>query len=255
MPDTRQRVEVTHLAYADGDETGVHHHDRHQLSYARTGVLTVSIDTAQWVVPPLRAVWIPAGTSHSLRAHGRTEIRPVYLDADLGPAHLTEIAVVSVGPLLRALIEELGEREPRDEHERHHLEALFVLQLEPLAARPLQLPTLLDPRLAEIQDALDADPADRRTLRDWGRHCGAGERTLSRLFASEVGTSFGHWRTQLRLQHALILLARDMSVTATAHQCGYHSTSAFIDAFRTVLGTTPGRFFGEVRVGRPDGEA
>jgi AraC-like DNA-binding protein len=33
-------------------------------------------------------------------------------------------------------------------------------------------------------------------------------------------------------------------VTATAYECGYRSPSAFIEGFRTVLGTTPGRFFG-----------
>lgn len=243
MPESRHGVEVTRLQYADGEDTGVHHHDRHQLTYAQTGAVTVSIETAQWVVPPMRAVWIPAGISHSLRAHGATDLRPAYLDTRLVPARLDSIAVVSVGPLLRALIEALHDRDTPTDEERRHLEALFVLQLDPLAARPLQLPTLRDSRLAAIQAALLADPADRRTLSDWGRYCGASERTLTRLFASEANTTFGHWRTQLRLQQALILLAQKTSVTTTAHRCGYQSTSAFIDTFRTALGTTPGKFF------------
>ena len=236
---------MTRLEYSDGDQTRFHAHERHQLSYAKSGVLTVAVDTSRWVVPPLRAVWIPAGVTHSLRAHGPTAIRPAYIDPDLGPAHLEDVAVVGVGPLLKALIEELQQDEPQSEEARHHLESLFVLQLERLASRPLQLPTLNDPRLAVIQEALIAHPADRRTLREWGRHCGAGERTLIRLFASDAGITFGHWRTQLRLQHALIQLARGTSVTATAYECGYHSTSAFIETFRSALGTTPGRFFDE----------
>jgi AraC-like DNA-binding protein/mannose-6-phosphate isomerase-like protein (cupin superfamily) len=243
MSKSRHTIEVKRLEYADGDDTGFHSHERHQLSYARTGVLTVAVDTSRWVVPPLRAVWIPAGVSHSLRAHGPTDVRPVYIGPGQIPLHLEEVAVVSVRPLLRALIEELDSDEPQGEEERHHLESLFVLQLERLASRPLQLPTLQDPRLALIQDGLTQSPGDRRTLQQWGQHCGASERTLIRLFASDAGTTFGNWRTQLRLQHALIHLAQGWSVTATAYECGYRSPSAFIEGFRTVLGTTPGRFF------------
>lgn len=244
MSDFRHHVEVTRLQYVDGDETGVHRHERHQLSYAKTGVLTVSVKASRWVVPPLRAVWIPAGVAHNLRAHGLTDIRPVHIDSDLGPAHLDDVTVVGVGPLLRVLIEELHQ-EPHSNEERHLLEALFVLQLERLDSRPLQLPTLNDPRLSVIQEALIEQPSDRRTLRQWGRHCGASERTLIRLFSSDAGTTFGNWRTQLRLQHALIQLAQGTSVTTTAYECGYLSTSAFIEAFRSVLGTTPGRFYDE----------
>ena len=64
MSESRQRIEATRLEYVDGDETGVHQHERHQLSYAKTGVLTVSVKASRWVVPPLRAVWIPAGVAH-----------------------------------------------------------------------------------------------------------------------------------------------------------------------------------------------
>jgi hypothetical protein len=165
MSELRHLVEVTRLEYVDGDETGVHQHDRHQLSYAKTGVLTVSVKASRWVVPPLRAVWIPAGVAHNLRAHGPTDIRPVHVDSDVGPTHLNDIAVVGVDPLLRALIEELVHQERQGDEERHHLEALFVLQLERLVSRPLQLPRLNDPRLAVIQEALTNHPADRRTLR------------------------------------------------------------------------------------------
>ncbi len=244
MSESRQAVEVTRLEYVDGDESGAHRHERHQLSYAKTGVLTVSVKDSSWVVPPLRAVWIPAGVAHNLRAHGLTDVRPVHIAAELGPAHLDDVTVVGVGPLLRVLIEELH-LEPHTDVERHHLEALFVLQLERLDSRPLQLPTLNDSRLSAIQEVLTEDPTDRRTLRQWGQHCGASERTLIRLFSSDAGTTFGHWRTQLRLQHALIRLAQGTSVTTTAYECGYLSTSAFIEAFRSVLGTTPGRFYDE----------
>ena len=57
--------------------------------------------------------------------------------------------------------------------------------------------------------------------------------------------SFGKWRQQLRLLHALKLLASGESVTAVAFEVGYDSTSAFIAAFKTVLGKTPARYYAE----------
>ncbi|MGI5206705.1 AraC family transcriptional regulator [Spirillospora sp. CA-108201] len=87
---------------------------------------------------------------------------------------------------------------------------------------------------------LHADPADDRTLAELGRDVGASDRTLSRLFRSDLGMTFPQWRTQLRLYHALILLAGNAPVTAVAHRCGWSSASTFIDVFRRAFGHTPG---------------
>ena len=51
----------------------------------------------------------------------------------------------------------------------------------------------------------------------------------------------------MRLLHAVRLLALGESVTAAALEVGYDSTSAFIAAFKTVLGTTPGQYYADSR--------
>lgn len=88
------------------------------------------------------------------------------------------------------------------------------------------------------------DPAGRpgrpRTLKELGRAVGAGDRTLFRLFRSDLGMTFPQWRTQLRLHCALLLLADRAPVTAVAHACGWASVGAFIDSFRRTFGHTPG---------------
>ena len=48
---------------------------------------------------------------------------------------------------------------------------------------------------------------------------------------------------QLRLLHALKLLAARRPVTAIAIEVGYDSPSAFIAMFKRTLGTTPHRYF------------
>ena len=87
-----------------------------------------------------------------------------------------------------------------------------------------------------------ASAADDRTLQQLGRHVGASERTLQRLFRRETGTTFGRWRTQLRLQHAIVALGQDHSVTSAAAAVGYREPSAFIASFRRTFGTTPTRY-------------
>ena len=74
---------------------------------------------------------------------------------------------------------------------------------------------------------------------------GAGQRTLERLFWAQTGLSFGRWRQQLRLAHALKLLAVGQPVTAVALDVGYDSPSAFVSTFRRTFGKTPGRYFRE----------
>lgn len=234
------------FAYEDGRRTGVHSHDTHQLVYAESGLLTLFVENATWVVPPLRAVWVPAGVPHELLAHGPTLTRPLYFDPAIGPREFADVTVVSVSTLLRELIIAIAEPDLGD-GERQHIEQLIIARLRRVRTQHLRLVEPTDERLARIEAALRADPSDRRTLADWGRHVGASERTLVRLFAAEAGTTFAHWRTQIRLHHGLVLLSQGATVSATAHGCGYQNTSSFIHQFRRALGTTPGAYRQELQ--------
>ena len=62
-------------------------------------------------------------------------------------------------------------------------------------------------------------------------------------FRLRLGMSFGRWRQQARLFAALEMLAQKKSVTEVAIAVGYDSVSAFIEMFRTMLGTTPQTYF------------
>jgi len=90
---------------------------------------------------------------------------------------------------------------------------------------------------------LFVNPADPRTLEQLCAQCGAGKRTIERLFSAETGMTFGQWRRQLRLLHALQSLACGEKVTAAAMDAGYSSISAFISMFRKHMGETPSRYF------------
>jgi AraC-like DNA-binding protein len=91
---------------------------------------------------------------------------------------------------------------------------------------------------------LIGDPSNSRTLAQLCKVGGASKRTVERLFQEDVGMSFGRWRQQLRLMHALRFLGEGAKVTHAALEAGYSTPSAFISMFRKTLGNTPTLYFG-----------
>jgi len=238
MPETRQRPATTgHQPIRAGGGIEAHWHDQHQIVYAGRGVLSVTTDAGSWIAPATRAIWVPGGTLHQHRAYGETTLHTVGLTEN--PLGLDGPSALIVSPLLRELILAYTSGDG-DQAERERLHAVLLDQLRRSPQRPTYLPSPHDPRLVAVCDLLREDPADTRTLTELGREVGASERTLSRLCQTDLGMTFPQWRTQLRLHHALRLLAHNESVTRVAHQCGWASTSAFIDTFRRAFGHTPG---------------
>ena len=218
-----------------------HVHEDHQLAWASTGVLTVLTDGTTWVLPPSRALWIPAGLPHETGAAGRATMRSVYVPPGLSPVNWTAPTVVAASPLLAEVIGYLsGELTAT---QRSHAEALLSDLLTPIPVTTLNVRFPDDSIAGPVTKALRDDPADRRTVADWGRAVGASERTLARAFAAETGLPFGRWRTLLRLQAALPLLAAGDTVGKVSHRVGYETPSAFIAAFRRETGMTPAAYF------------
>lgn len=221
-----------------------HTHEDHQLAWAASGVLTVltgEVGGSTWVLPPTRALWIPAGLPHETASDGRATMRSLYIRPDLSPVSWAEPTPVAASPLLAELIGYLGGSLRRQT--RAHAEALLADLLTPVPVTTIAVRMPVSPTARRVAEALLADPADRRTLRDWGRQVGASERTLARAFAAEAGVPFGRWRTLLRLRAALSLLAAGEPVSRVAGRVGYDTPSAFVAAFRRETGQTPGTFF------------
>jgi AraC-like DNA-binding protein len=222
-----------------------HFHPEDQLVFASQGVMTVRTRQGIWVVPPLRGVWIPAGTPHSITMSGRVSMRTLYFAPRLVRALPAKCLVINVSSLLSELIlhackfAKLNKRVPS---QRRIIE-IIVDQLQAARSLPLQLPHPSDSRARRIAQALLLDPSEPRTLQRLAHDCGASKRTIERLFIAETKMTFGKWRQQLRLLHAMQSLAAGEKVTGAALDAGYSSPSAFISMFRKQLGTTPTRYF------------
>ncbi len=233
------------LEFADGHLVPNHFHPEDQLVFASKGVMTVRTEQGIWVVPPLRAVWIPANTPHSVAMSGLVSMRTLYFAPRRTRTLGKKCFVMNVSPLLRELIlhacqfKKLKTSEPA---QRRILDFLSD-QLKSAHSIPLQLPKPSDSRAMRIVAALQAEPGKEGTLEELCEGCGASKRTIERIFIAETKMTFRQWRQQLRLLHAMQLLASGEKVTGAAMDAGYNSASAFIAMFRRQLGQTPRRYF------------
>ncbi|WP_200292234.1 AraC family transcriptional regulator [Rhodospirillum rubrum] len=233
-------------AYPSAAVVPMHRHVRGQLIYAVSGVMEVTASDSLWLVPPQRAVWMPPGVEHRMRARGDVSLRTLYIHPDVFPEDFCSFPrTVQVSGLLRELIlcaadipvdYDVDGRDGR-------LMALLLEEIQWSPEQPLRLPSPRDQRLTRICEAILANPGDDHGLEGWGKIVGASSRTLARLFQAELGVSFRCWRQQVRILAALPRLAAGEPVTAIAADLGYETPGAFASMFRRLTGAKPSQYF------------
>lgn len=240
---TRRPVVAMSRLLEHAAATPGHAHRRGQLIHAARGVLTVTTSQGSWVAPPGRAVWIPPRQRHGLSASGRTELQNVYVEAAVAADFPARCMVLSVAPLVRALLDEAVllpvEYAPDSRAARVMALLLESICFEPSPAFTLPLPR--DRRALRVALALRASPRI-----DAGLGAGVGgasRRTLERLFVRETGMSFGRWRQQAMLLHALRMLGQGQTVAVVAETLGYADIAAFSAMFKRALGVAPSHYF------------
>lgn len=243
----RSEMPVTAMAvdYAAGENTSPHHHPHAQLLHAEHGVMVVSTDQGQWVVPPTRGLWMPAGVSHSVRMVGPVRMRTAFVRPDAADDLPQDCAVLVVSPLMRELI--LGAIEVslpyRADSRDGRLMRLLLDEIKTSQTLPLHLPHPEDRRLLKVCDALLEKPDDTRSVQEWAALADMDARTLQRRFARETGMRFGQWRQQARLLIALQRLAAGGRIIDVALDLGYSSPGAFATMFKRQFGVSPSAYF------------
>ncbi|MDH3062862.1 helix-turn-helix transcriptional regulator [Achromobacter insolitus] len=227
-------------------ESPPHRHAMGQLVLSMQGGVTCSVPQGLWMVPPQCGVWIPGGVPHSNRVTQNGRVCFLFVPPD-APGLPRQCCTLAITPLVRELVAHLADLAPEETATaaNRKLAEVLVEQLARMPAEQLHLPISDHPRLREIADALNANPADRSTVAQWGKRVAMSERTLARLVQQELGMSFGRWRQQMHIIQALQRLSAGVSVQRTADDLGYESVSAFITMFRKALGKTPARYFAD----------
>lgn len=237
--------------YPHGYLLPLHRHRRAQLLYGATGVMKVSTQDGNWVVPPQQAVWIPPGVAHEVLMLG-VSTRSLYLEPAVITGMDSRCQVIGVSPLMRQLLIEAVELVP-DYDEAGRDGALVQLLLHELlrsAPLPLHLPLPKEPRLLGLCQIFLAKPDAHASPVQWAAQLHVSLRSFNRLFRQHTSLSFSQWRQQACVLSALSRLAVGDSVTRIALDLGYDSPAAFSTMFRRILGQAPSAWL-EKTTGHP----
>ena len=237
-----------------------HAHPWGQVALSSTGVIRVTAPHGSYIVPPSRAVWIPPGVEHAVTVIEDAELLTLYLHqprSRCGPARSVaesagwrQCRVLEVSGLLLALALQLdvtpdarGIAPSRETLARERrLAALLLDELRRAAPVRLGVDLPQEKRLRRLCEAVIDAPSRHATLAAWAAGTGASARTLTRLFRSELGTTFVQWRQQVLLARAVPLAARKVPMASIAAELGYASPSAFAAMVRRSVGAPPSRF-------------
>lgn len=213
-----------------------------QLLYAATGTMTIATAAGSWTIPPRRALWIPDGAPATVLNRFPVAVRSLYFASNLH-ALPASVRIVNVTGLVRELLLHAVRTCPLETTDDLHRALLAVLvdQLHQLPDAALWLPAPAAPATAQAAARLiSAHPA--MPLTDIARKVGTSQRTLERSFLSATSFTLGAWRRRSRILSSLEYLAAGVPVTQTAASVGYTTPSAFVTAFKSELGQTPGRY-------------
>lgn len=241
---SRRAVVIRHTAYPKGHHIRPHWHSRSQFVFAIAGTMRVRTARHAWIVPPSRALWMPARTAHEIQMYGVVAMHSVYANDAAAAGMPAACAVLEVTPLARELIVRAAAL-PADYDARGDdglLVQLLMAEIRRLPRSALDLPMPESADLTQLCERILADLSKRRpSTRDAGE-MNTSTRTLYRRFLGETGITFARWKQQARLLESIRRLAEGVAVTAVAIDLGYESPSAFSTMFRRALGVSPRAF-------------
>jgi AraC-like DNA-binding protein len=234
--------------YKKGTRLGTHMHREAQFVYAARGTMQVTTPKGRWLVPPDRAVWVPARLEHAIDVLADIDMRTLYFDLawlkrQQKSNSLKSEFVVRVSPLLHQAILALFDKANTGERVELLIK-LAMLELRHAGDSATFIPLPHEPRCRRAADIVLRAPAAMHEIETLAQQVGTSARTLSRLFAAETQLSFKSWCQRARIAAAIEALSTkaNVSVKQLAADLGYASVPAFSHAFRQITGKTPTEF-------------
>jgi AraC-like DNA-binding protein len=242
-------VHLVARTYKKGVRLDTHMHREAQLVYAARGTMQVTTPKGRRLVPPDRAVWVPARLEHAIDVLANIDMRTLYFDLkwlrrERRSPSLEAEFVVRVSRLLHETI--LALFDGRNNSERTELLVrLAMLELHQAEDSATFIPLPHEPRCRRAADIVLGDPTASHEIETLAHEVGTSARTLSRLFSSETQLSFKSWCQRARIAAAIERLSTEPNVPVKqlASELGYASIPAFSHAFRQVTGKTPTEFW------------
>lgn len=244
VPESGQAIVSRSTTYPNRHHIKPHWHRRAQFIFAVEGTMMVRTLRRAWIVPPSRALWVPARTVHEIQMSGVVEMRSLYVRGVEASGMPATCVVLDVTPLARELIVRAVALAPHYDAEGDEglLMRLLMAEIRRLPRCALDLPLPEGADLAQLCERILADLSRRRPSEFDASDMDTSTRTLYRRFLKETGITFARWKQQARLLESIRRLADGTPVTTVAMDLGYASSSAFSAMFRRSLGIAPRAF-------------
>ena len=218
-----------------------------QLVRCLTGELELFGHAGEWVIPADHMVYIPPGRTFRLRARiSSTGLVAKFCHGEVSWHH-DGCWVGPVGDFAAALLQhslrwgaQTGARDRKARSFSVPLGSMVPVWFR--HARILCTPYAQNTAMHKLIDF-----APRRgpsvTLPEAAQFAGMSERTLRRHMQNELGQTWRDFTRELRMNRAMELLRKERrSVTQTAFEVGFSSSSAFSSAFFQYVGKTPSHY-------------
>ena len=218
--------------------------ERDYFLHAVSGALRVSIEGKRWVLPPSFAAWVPAGTEMTVHLDQPVTSCSILVKPGLShglPDHSVAFQMTRMTRDMAWYCRAWGKDAAHPPEAKTFFEALLstcstLVQNSINVSRPSSDDTNLSQAIAYTEDRL----GHRITAQQVAEASGMSERTMQRRFSAELGMSWARILKQIRMIHALELLALEkMSVLQVAGACGYDAMSSFNSNFKAYAGMTP----------------
>ncbi|REA63178.1 AraC family transcriptional regulator [Dyadobacter luteus] len=241
-----ESIYCMHDAMGEND-ISIHAHHKGQFLYTEGGIVHVETPQKTYFLPARHYMWIPPGILHSIHPGSADVImRNLYFPVEKDDKPFYEVTgIYPVNDLLLQMVifSNRWSGDLNRDDKSAHLFALAFKHILPEVSiynLPLALPYAKHKRLNEIIRFMSTNLQELIIFPELAHQFGFSERSLSRLFHSDLGMSFIQYLTLLRMMLALRLLLEDgMSVKEVAALVGYNSVPTFSTTFYKIVGMRP----------------
>lgn len=237
-------IEVVTIKRDDAHVGECHQHAQAQLFIVEHGSFAFETPLGRWIMPVLRAGWVPPNYEHHAESFGPMHVISIYI-ANEHCKHLTcEPCVFTPSPLLSCIVKTMShwpEGTPWDISKDNILKVL-IDELKTIKPEPLYVPVPKDKNLNKVAAQIIQEPSLHKTLDEWAQLANLSRRSFTRKFKDMTGLSFVQWQCQVKVVKACEYFARGMSVTQTAYALGFSQISSFSQLFKKYLGVSPKQY-------------
>lgn len=227
-----------------------HAHDKGQFIYTEGGIVYIQTESKLHFLPAWHYMWIPPGINHAIYPSSKKVVmRNLYFPVKKeDKAFYQKEGVYPVTEMLLQML--LFTRQwkgdiSHSDGDRFPIFEAFKVLLPQVSDSPLSLtlPYPKDPRLEKVVNYLRDHLDESILLSDLGNQFGLSERSLLRLFKSNLNMSFMQYYTLMRIFRAVeLLIERRYTVSEIAVKVGYSSIPSFSNTFYKVMGKRPSEY-------------